>query len=89
LAYLNGLVLSRRVDLAAATGDMAGAMMVMQLGLLVSLTIVGVVIVILLHFSIAMALAAIAGFSLAHLAILATFYLSHGRSDPLPEIKTR
>jgi len=80
LAYFNGLVLSRRVDLAAATGDAAGALMVMQVGLLVTMTVVGVATVVMVKLSPPMALAAAAAFGVTWLAILATYYLAHGRT---------
>ena len=85
LAYLNGILLSRRVDLAAATGDMAGAMAVMQIGLVVTLTIVGVSTVILIRLSLAMAIASAAGFAAAQLAILAAYYRKYSRHETAME----
>jgi hypothetical protein len=84
LAYVNGVILSRRVDLAAATGNTASALLVMQAGLLVTLAIVGVATIVLVKISLALAVACAAGFGIAQLAILATFYMTHGRSDPRP-----
>ncbi|MGI8968856.1 MAG: hypothetical protein ACR2GA_07105 [Chloroflexota bacterium] len=81
LAWINGLLLSRRVDMAAVMGNVGTAMMAMQLGLLLTMTIIGVTTVILVHFSVALAVSAAAGFAAAQLAILATFYWTHGRGD--------
>jgi hypothetical protein len=81
LAYVNGVLLSRRVDLAASTGNAAGALMVMQIGLLVTLLIVGVATIVLVQISLSMAVASAAGFGIAQIAILAAFYFTHGRSD--------
>lgn len=80
LAWVNALLLSRRVDLAALSGDLARAMMVMQLSLLIALTVVGLATVVLIHFSLSMAIASAAGFSVCHLAILTAFFFAHGRS---------
>ena len=79
LAYLNGLLLSRRVDLAAATGNMAGALLVMQAGLLISLTLMAVATVILARYSVATAVGEAAGFGVTHLGILAAYYWMHAR----------
>lgn len=85
LAYINGILLSRRVDLAAATGDMAGAMAVMQVGLIVTLTIVGISTVVLVKLSLAMAVASAAGFAVAQLAILAAYYRKYSRQENIVE----
>lgn len=85
LAYVNGLVLSRRIDLASLTGNVGGAMLVMQAGLLVSLTIVGLTTIVLVKISVAMAVASAAGFAAAQFAILAAFYWSHGRQSTAQE----
>jgi hypothetical protein len=85
LACLNGVVLSRRVDLAAVSGDRATALMVMQVGLFVTLLMIGVATVILIQISAAMALASVASFAVVHLLILATFYWTHGRQMPVAE----
>lgn len=79
LAFINGLLLSRRVDIAAETGDVGQAILIMQLGLLLTFTIVGTSTVILVHFSLAMAVASAAGFAVAQLAILAMFYWTRAR----------
>jgi hypothetical protein len=81
LAYVNSLLLSRRVDLAASTGNVAGALMVMQVGLLVTMAIIGVTTIVLVQISLAMAVASAAGFGIAQIAILAAFYVTHARTD--------
>lgn len=81
LGLMNGLFLSRRVDIAAGTGDIGRALMVMQLGLLVAVTIIGITTVVLVHFSVSMAVACAIGFLVTHLGMLAAFYLLRGRSN--------
>jgi hypothetical protein len=81
LAYVNAILLSRRVDLAAMTGNVGGAMMVMQVGLLVTLTIVGVATVVLVRLSLSMAVAAAAGFAATQMAILLLFYVLRARNQ--------
>jgi hypothetical protein len=88
LAYVNGLLLSRRVDLAAQTGDMAGALLVMQLGLMVSLTIVAVVTIALARFSVAAAVGEVAGFGATHVLILGAYYWTHARRLSARETET-
>ena len=85
LAFVNALLLSRRVELAADTGDMARAMMVMQIGLITTFVVIGVATVILVKISLAMAVAAAAGFAVAQLAILAAFYLTRARREVVNE----
>lgn len=85
LAYINGLFLSRRVELAAGSMNVAGALLVMQVGLMVTFVIIGVAEVILVKISITMAVASAAGFAVAQLAILATFYWTRARSQPTLE----
>lgn len=80
LAFVNGLLLSRRVEMAADIGDMGRAVMVMQLGLLVTFTVVGIATIILVKISITMAVASAAGFAVAQLAMLATFYWTRART---------
>jgi hypothetical protein len=80
LALLNGVFLSRRVDFAAETGDIGRALMVMQLGLLVTCTLVGVATIILVHFSIALAVADAAGFAVTQILMLVVFYFARARS---------
>lgn len=81
LAYINGLLLSRRVDLAASTGNVAGALLVMQAGLLVTMAIIGAATIVLVQISLAMAVASAAGFGITQLAILAVYYWTYGRTD--------
>lgn len=82
LALLNGLILSKRVEFAASTGSVAQALMVMQIGLLVTFTIVGIATVVLIHYSLPLTIGCAAGFVTAQLAILAAFYWSHARTMP-------
>jgi hypothetical protein len=86
LACLNGVFLSQRVEVAANSANLGIALMVMQLGLLVTATIVGVTTVILIHFSLAMAIASAAGFLVTQLAILATFFFTRARSTRLENV---
>ena len=81
LAFVNGVILSRRVEIAADTGDFGRAVMVMQLGLLVSFTVIGLATIVLVRISLAMAVASAAGFAVAQLGILAAFYWTKGRQD--------
>lgn len=81
LAYINALLLSRRVDFAADLVDVGRALLVMQLGLLLTCTIVAITTIILVHFSLAMAVSCAAGFGVTQLALLFAFYWTHGRSD--------
>jgi uncharacterized membrane protein YbjE (DUF340 family) len=80
LAFLNGLVLSARVNLAATSGDIVRALMVMQLSLLLTLTVVGAVTVLLVKLSLPMAVAAAAGFGLLNW-LCWRFYWTRGRGD--------
>ncbi len=82
LALVNGLILSKRVEVASTTGSVASALMVMQVGLLVTFTIIGAATVLLIHYSLALTLGCAAGFIVAQLAILATFYWTHARTMP-------
>jgi hypothetical protein len=85
LALINGLLLSRRVDIAADTGDIGRALLVMQFGLVITFTVVGVATVIVIHFSLAMAVACAAGFAVSHVAMLTLFYLTRARTGPTVE----
>jgi hypothetical protein len=76
---LNGILLSRRVEIAADTGDVGRALLTMQLGLLTSFAVVAVVTVVLVHLSLAMTVAAAAGFGVSHIGMLAVFYWTRGR----------
>lgn len=88
LGYLNGLVLSRRVEIAADMADVGRALMVMQIGLLLSASVIGVVTVVLVRFSVAMAVASAAGFVATHFGILAVFYFRQARVRPALEGKS-
>ncbi|HZU13219.1 MAG TPA: hypothetical protein VFB58_10310 [Chloroflexota bacterium] len=81
LAFLNMLLLSGRVETAADTGDMGRALMVMQVGLVLTFTIIGVTTIILVKISVVMAVASAAGFGITQLAMLAVFYLTKGRAS--------
>jgi hypothetical protein len=80
LAFANGLMLSGRVELAADTGDIGRALLVMQVGLLFTATVIGVVTVVTVRFSLAMAVASGIAFVVTQLAILAVFYFSQART---------
>jgi hypothetical protein len=81
LAVVNSLLLSGRVDAAAETGDVARALLVMQMGLFVTFLIVGIATVILVHFSVPLAVGAAIGFGVAQTLILVTFYWTRGRAE--------
>jgi hypothetical protein len=89
LAYVNGLLLSRRVDLATTTGNLAGAMVVMQAGMIVTLIIIGLATILLIKLSLSMAIASAAGFGVSQIAILGAFYWLHGRVPTPTEAQTR
>jgi hypothetical protein len=80
LAFVNALLLSHRVESATSSGDVARAMAVMQLGLAVTFTIVGVATIVLVRISVPLAVSAAVGFAVSQLAILGAFYWSHGRA---------
>lgn len=81
LAVVNSLLLSGRVEVAAESGDVARALLVMQAGLFITFAIVGAATVALVHFSIPLAVGAAIGFGTAQTLILATFYWTRGRAD--------
>jgi hypothetical protein len=87
LAYVNGLLLSGRVDIAAASGDMARALLIMQSGLMVTFVVVGVATVILVKISVPLAVSAAISFGVTQMAILATFYWTRARRTPVSEGK--
>lgn len=80
LAFLNGVLLSERVEVAADMGDLGRALLVMQLGLLVTATVVGLATIVLIHFSLSMAVASAFGFIVTQMAIIGTFYFTRARS---------
>jgi hypothetical protein len=82
LALINGMILSKRVEFAATTGSVAQALMVMQIGLLVTFAIVGAATVVLIHFSLQLTVGCAVGFVVSQLAILFAFYWTHARSMP-------
>ena len=73
------------MDLAADSGNMAVALLIMQLGLLVSLTIMAIATIILARYSLATAVGEIAGFAAAHVLILVMYYWTHARRMPATE----
>jgi hypothetical protein len=79
LAFFNGSLLSRRVDVAALSGNVGVALMVMQAGLIVTLIVVAVVTVVLIQFSAIMAMSSAAGFAVGQIGSLGVFYWQHGR----------
>lgn len=80
LALVNSLLLSGRVEFAADQGDVGRALLIMQMGFIVTCTIIGGATIIIVHFSVPMAVAAAAGFAVAQIGMLGTFYLRRGRT---------
>lgn len=80
LAFINALLLSGRVELAANQGDIGRALLVMQMGFIVTCTIIGAATIIIVHFSVPMAVAAAIAFAVAQIGMLGTFYLRRGRT---------
>ena len=83
LAFLNGVLLSERVEVAADMGDLGRALLVMQLGLLVTATVIALVTIALIHFSLAMAVASAIGFVVTQMAIIGEFYFSRAGSTSM------
>lgn len=81
LASVNSLLLSGRVEVAADTGDLGSALVVMQVGLMTTFIIVALATIALIHFSTAAAVAAAAGFIITQMGLLAVFYWTRGRAD--------
>ncbi len=81
LAVVNSLLLSGRVEVAAESGDVARALLIMQAGLFVTFAIVGAATVVLVHFSVPLAVGSAIGFGVAQTLILAAFYWTHGRAE--------
>jgi hypothetical protein len=80
LALANGLLLSRRVEFAADMRDVGTALLVMQLGLLLTCTLVGLTTIVLIRFSLGMAIASAAGFAASYLGMLGTYAFVQFRS---------
>jgi hypothetical protein len=80
LAFINALLLSGRVELAADQGDIGRALLVMQMGFVVTCSIIGAATIIIVHFSVPMAVAAAIAFAVSQTGMLATFYLRRGRA---------
>jgi hypothetical protein len=81
LALLNGILLERRIELAASVKDVGTALVVMQVGLLVTCTLVGLTTVVLIHFSLSMAIADAAGFAITFLGLLGSLALFQTKSQ--------
>jgi heme/copper-type cytochrome/quinol oxidase subunit 4 len=79
LAFLNGLALSHRVELAADQGDIGRALLVMQLSFLITCTVIAVPVVIMIHFSVTMAVAAAIAFGVSQVAMVLSFYFTRAR----------
>lgn len=80
LAFINGLLLSGRVEFAADQGDVGRALLVMQLGFVVTCTVIGIATIIIVHYSVPMAVGTAIGFAASQLGMVATFYLSRART---------
>jgi hypothetical protein len=74
LAYFNSWLLASRIELATATGEAAAAMISMQLGLLVTFTVVGGLTVLMVFISLPMTVAMAISFFLTQTAELALYY---------------
>ena len=83
LAFVNALFLYQRVELAAQMGDVGRALLVMQMGLLFTFTVVGAVTIVLIKIALPMAVASAAGFGVTHLGLLTTYYLTRSREPEL------
>lgn len=81
LAVVNSLLLSGRVEVAAEAGDVARALLVIQGGLFITFAIVGAATVVLVHFSVPLAVGSAVGFGIAQTLIMAAFYWTHGRAE--------
>jgi FAD/FMN-containing dehydrogenase len=66
---------------AAASGDVARALLIMQLGLLLTFGIIAGVTIVLIRISLSMTVAAVIGFGATHLAVLALFYAGRARRE--------
>lgn len=83
LAYFNSWLLASRIELATATGDSAAAMISMQLGLLVTFTVVGGLTILMVFISLPMTVAMAISFFLTQTAELAMYYRARRlRRDP-------
>lgn len=80
LAFVNALLLSKRVELAADQGNIGRALLVMQIGFVVTCSIIGAATIIIVHFSVPMAVAAAIAFAVSQIGMLGTFYLRRGRT---------
>lgn|GEM_PF-1943910 len=82
-AYLNSGLLVKRIQLAASTGDPAGAMIAMQVGMLVTFLLAGGITVAMLFVSVTMTVAMAIAFFVTQTLELALYYRSRrGRVGP-------
>jgi len=89
LALLNSSLLIKRIDLAVRSGNPAAALISMQLGLLVTFTIVGAVTVLMLLSSVRMTVAMAISFFIAQTAELLLFYWARqSRAIRSPSMKS-
>ncbi|HZT96223.1 MAG TPA: hypothetical protein VFB34_05235 [Chloroflexota bacterium] len=87
LAYVNSALLARRIQLATATGDTAAAMISMQLGLLVTFTVVAGITVLMVLISRPMTVAMAITFFVVQTAELALYYRARrGRDVSRPAV---
>ena len=84
LAFLNAVVLLKRVELAIASDNAAIATVSMQVGLLSTFAVIGAVTVILLLTSVPMAVGMAVTFFAVETAEFALFYRSRRRADTVP-----
>lgn len=76
-AFVNTIVLSRRVEFAADQGDVGRALIVAQGGLFITFIVVGIVTFILIKLALALAVSAAVSFAVTQLAIVVLFFLTH------------
>jgi hypothetical protein len=74
LAYFNSWLLASRIEVATSTGVAAAAMISMQLGLLVTFTVVGGLTILMVFISLPMTVAMAISFFLTQTAELGLYY---------------
>lgn len=83
LAYFNSWLLASRIEVATSTGVAAAAMISMQLGLLVTFTVVGGLTILMVFISLSMTVAMAITFFLTQTAELGLYYRARRlRHDP-------
>ncbi|MGH2449431.1 MAG: hypothetical protein ACRDFS_12625 [Chloroflexota bacterium] len=80
LAVLNSALLSRRIDLAAEMSSVGHALLIMQLGFLVTCTIIGVATIVLALISVRLAVANAAAFFVTEMVMFGLFFFARPRS---------